>query len=297
MLTCNCPPHPVTGVCMKCASGETLRSLSSYDPTDEGKLLRVSKSSFMGYLYCPRQYFMDRVLLKDIKKPATTAMTRGTEVHDALDDFYDRWNGEQTLYPMFDQLGNVYRNMATLEQQRLDAWGAEYFAPYEHEELRVYYHEEYDIVIVGKIDGVLIAPDEEFAILELKTGTTNENKITKTRKELAFYYMVLKDMDDIEATRFVYVLPDADNHTFVNKLMQQKNKTVWVGDDGGMTVIEKVNQRTLNSFRVSFEKFLQQIQNEEWAMNWDDWRCPQWCSYSMACEEEITGISYAEGFV
>lgn len=289
---CDCVIHPVTGVCMKCADGETLRRLSSYDPTEEGKVLRVSKSSYMGYLYCPRQYFMDRVLLKDIKKPETTAMRRGTEVHDALDEFYDRWDGEQTLYPMFEQEGSVYQIMAELEQQRLDNWGVEYFAPYEHEDLRTYYHEEYDIVIVGKIDGVLIAPDDEYAILELKTGTTNANKITKTRKELAFYHMVLQDMDDIDATKFVYVLPDADNFSFANKLLQQKNKTVWVGENGGMTVIEKVNKRTLNAFRESFKKFLQQIRNEEWNMNWDDWRCPQWCAYSMACEEEITGVTF-----
>jgi hypothetical protein len=59
-----------------------------------------------------------------------------------------------------------------------------------------------------------------------------------------------------------------------------------------MTIVEKVNMRSVTSFKASFESFLERIRNEEWDMNWDDWRCPQWCAYFMSCEEEISGVVF-----
>ena len=273
------------------ASVEQLDQYSSYDPTEEGKILRVSKSSFMNYLYCPRQYYWDKVILKDLKVPPTEAMVRGSFVHKSLEDCYENWGGEHHLLHLFPP-DEVCVTLAQLEQERLEGWGIEHFAPTEFEEKRVYYHTEYDIVIVGFIDAVVRHEDGTLAILELKTGTTNDSKLSKTRKELCFYRMVLEDMDGEIATRFIYVLPDADNIDFLRKLQSQKAKTVWTGEDAGMTIVEKVNMRSVTSFRASFESFLERIKNEEWEMNWDDWRCPQWCAYFMSCEEEISGVVF-----
>lgn len=290
---CECSPHPVTGICMIHATPEVLSLHSSYDPTEEGKILRVSKSSFMNYEYCPRQYYWDKVILKDMRMPPSEAMTRGTFVHDALEDFYDAWDGQHNLKPLFPE-GDVCETLAELEEERLKAWGIKYFAPVEVEEKRVYYHEKYDIVLVGKIDGVLRHEDGTLAILELKTGNSNESKITKTRKELCFYRMVINDMDDELATRFVYVMPDATNEKLLNKLQGQKSKTVWIGKDAGLTMVEKVNKRSVTSFEKAFESFLERIRNYEWGMNWDDWRCPVWCAYVMSCEEEVSGVVFDE---
>lgn len=291
MTSCECVIHPITNICMKCADDETLREHSSYDPTEEGKVLRVAKSSFMNYEYCPRQYYWDKVILKDLRMPASEAMIRGTYIHQGLEDFYESWEGQHHLKPLFPP-DEVFETLAELEQQRLEAWGIEYFAPVEVEKKRVYYNEKYDIVITGMIDGVVRHEDGTLAILELKTGNSNAGKITKTRKELCFYRMVIEDMDGEVATRFIYVLPDATSEKLLRSLQSQKNKTVWVGEDAGITLVEKVNMRSVSSFNSRFESFLERIRNEEWDMNWDDWRCPQWCSYVMSCEEEVAGVSF-----
>ena len=286
---CECDPHPIVGVCMLHATLEELDEHSSYDPTEENKVLRVSKSSFMNYEYCPRQYYWDKVILKDLRMPPSDAMVRGSYVHKSLEDFYEAWQGEHHLMPLFPT-GEVCETLAELEQERLDGWGVENFAPVEYEVKRVYYNAEYDIVISGFIDALVRHEDGTLSILELKTGTTNESKLRKTHKELCFYRMVLEDMDGEIATRFIFVLPDATDEKLLAKLMGQKAKTVWTGSDAGMTVVEKVNMRSVTSFKQRFESFLERIKNHEWEMNWDDWRCPQWCPYHMSCEEEMMGI-------
>lgn len=290
-MGCDCVIHPDTGVCMKCATDEQLYELSSYDPTDEGKVLRVSKSSFMNYEYCPRQYYWDKVILKDLRMPPSEAMVRGTYVHQGLEDFYEVWDGQHHLIPLFPE-DEVFETLAQLEQRRLEEWGIEHFPPVEAEKKRIYYNEKYDIVITGMIDGVVRHEDGTLAILELKTGNSNESKISKTRKELCFYRMVLNDMDGELATRFIYVLPDATDSKLLQSLLSKKSKTVWVGKEAGITMVEKVNKRSVSSFESRFEGFLERIRNHEWEMNWDDWRCPQWCSFNMSCEEEIAGVGF-----
>jgi ATP-dependent helicase/DNAse subunit B len=276
---------------MKCATDEQLSELSSYDPTDEGKVLRVSKSSFMNYEYCPRQYYWDKVILKDLRMPPSDAMVRGTYVHQGLEDFYETWDGQHHLIPLFPE-DEVFETLAQLEQRRLEEWGIEHFPPVEAEKKRIYYNEKYDIVITGMIDGVVRHEDGTLAILELKTGNSNQSKISKTRKELCFYRMVLNDMDGELATRFIYVLPDATDSKLLQSLLSKKSKTVWVGKEAGITLVEKVNKRSVSSFESRFEAFLERIRNHEWEMNWDDWRCPQWCSFNMSCEEEIAGVTF-----
>jgi hypothetical protein len=66
---------------------EELKANSSYDPTEHGKLLKLSKSSFMTYSKCPRQFWMQKVVLKDLRVPATEEMERGTRIHTGLETY------------------------------------------------------------------------------------------------------------------------------------------------------------------------------------------------------------------
>ncbi len=290
--TCGKNHNPITRICMHCATPHQLTQVSSYDPTEDGKVLRVSKSSFMGYLYCPRQYWWERVELKDMRFPPTEAMLRGTEVHDAVENLYEAWEGTSSVRHLLPE-GQVYDTIAQLEEARMGHWGITSWEPIEVEQKRVYWSEEYNCVFVGKIDGVFLTPEGTICIFELKTGSFNDRKVAKTRKELCFYRQMLIDMGETRPiTHFAYMGPDAVNEKFLDRLRKQKGKTVICGEDSGILLIEKVNQRSINTFEKDFLDFRLQIGEEKWPMKWSDYVCPQWCNFSMACESELTGVDF-----
>ena len=272
------------------ATAAELMANSSYDPTDEDKILRVSKSSFMAYLYCPRKYWWEKVQLKDIRPPATPAMIRGIKVHDALEKLYDVWEGQQYLRPLFDldEHTECIQAIADMEERRMEEWGVEFFKPYEVEEKRCFYDEEYDIVIVGKIDGVLNHPEGGLCILELKTGNFNDNKISKTRLELCFYERMVRLMgEEKPVTHFALMGPDADNEKMLNKLLNTRGKVVMSGKTQGIMFVEKVTSRSMNRFSEKFADAMQRLKDEDWSMNWNDYTCPEWCDFNLACEQEL----------
>ncbi len=285
--------HDETGICMASATDEELLEVSSYDPTEPGKILRVSKSSFMSYLYCARKYYWEKVALKDLRMPATELMIRGGDIHKGYEDLNENWEGQHSLRSLLPQDFDepAYDSLAELEEQRLEAWGIEYFKPIEAEVKRVYYDAKNDVVIVGLLDGLARHPDGGLCIMELKTGTFNDGKISRTRRELCFYRKVLMDMGITEPiTHFCYIGPDANNQKFIDSMLKSPSKEVWVGSECGITIVEKVNKRSVTSFETTFDEFLVNIHGEEWPMSWDDWMCPQWCAFCASCEAEITGI-------
>ena len=291
-MDCDCVQHPVTGICMLCADDKTLLENSSYDPTEEGKMLRVSKSSFMSYSYCPRQYWWEKVELKGMRFPPTEAMLPGTEVNDAVEDLYNNWEGTHSVRHLMPE-GPVYDTIAQLETARMEYWGIDSWSPIEVERKRVYYSQEHDCVFSGKIDGVYQMPDGNICVFELKTGSFNDRKISKTRRELCFYRQMLIDMGETRPiTHFAYMGPDASNPDFVEKLRKQRGKAVFTGYDAGVLLIEKVNQRSVNGFEKAFKDFRAKIGAHKWPMKWDDFTCPQWCNFAMACETEITGVDF-----
>tara|TARA_Y100000004_G_C8949876_1_gene427960 strand:+ start:272 stop:1207 length:936 start_codon:yes stop_codon:yes gene_type:complete len=76
--------YPVKGM-------EGLESTYSWHPgLPKNIILRVSKTSLGDFGFCAQQYFIKRVL--GVKEEATDAMTRGSNVHDATEDFYNEVN-------------------------------------------------------------------------------------------------------------------------------------------------------------------------------------------------------------
>ena len=57
-----------------------------YPGFDLDAMMRVSKSSHNAFGFCQHQYFIKYVL--GVKEPSNDAMTRGSNVHDAIDDWY-----------------------------------------------------------------------------------------------------------------------------------------------------------------------------------------------------------------
>jgi hypothetical protein len=308
-------------------SSEELRKNSSYDPNDEEEkpLLRISKSSFIGYDMCPRKYWWEKVQLKHQRMPATPAMIRGGFVHKNLEMMYDNWDGQSVLAPLIpegrDDIAN--ENLVFLEECRIQKWGVENFMPDEYEVKHMVWDADYEVVLVGMIDGVLVHPDGGLCIYELKTGNMAGNKMTKTRKELCYYTRLLQLMGETRPiTHFAYLCPDAENHKFIAELcgwgiyqeVDGKKKRVgwdedrvlmseagWLDSDSkrevaigkggkGLLVIEKLNKRSITSFEKTYGQVVEGIKSHEWNMKWNDYFCPAWCEFAMSCESELNGL-------
>ena len=153
--------------------------------------VRLSKSAFMTYLGCPRKYWWGNVA--EIRSPQNHFMAHGTAVHRALENLYGNWKNENG--DEFADLGlidwedesihhphllwnkdqqQIYSDslisLWQLENERLERWGQEHFAPVEFEVKHVVNHPDSNFLLVGKIDGVHRHPDGGLVITELKTG-------------------------------------------------------------------------------------------------------------------------------
>ena len=70
--------------------GTSLLSSYGYHPVEGNlpdHLMRVSKSSLNTFQFCEQQYFIKYIL--GVKETENDAMRRGTNVHDAIEDFYE----------------------------------------------------------------------------------------------------------------------------------------------------------------------------------------------------------------
>ena len=146
---------------------------SSYDPSEDGKVLRASKSSFMCYNKCPRLYWWRYIKLRDLHIPATPLMIKGSDIHNAVDGMYDDCPSivhVRKALPSGTEYDAAYDAIAELEEQRREDWGDDFFLPLEHEEKWEVWDDFNEVLLVGKCDGVLQHPDGGLCLLELKTG-------------------------------------------------------------------------------------------------------------------------------
>ena len=100
----------------------------------------------------------------------------------------------------------------------------------------------------------------------------------------------LMDVKD-EITHFYYLTPDCDNATFVQKVMDKKKPPeIFMGETQGLAIIEPVSKRSINAFTKSLKVAIDGLRGQEWPMKWNDFTCPQWCDYSISCDNERLGM-------
>tara|TARA_R100000008_G_scaffold980_2_gene839 strand:+ start:18898 stop:19761 length:864 start_codon:yes stop_codon:yes gene_type:complete len=271
---------------------------SSYAP-GEG-ILRVSKSSFMTMLMCPRQFWW-RYVSGLPRPPPSEAMLRGTAIHTvhevALLKGPEAVLGAAEKEGVEDDPG--VGSMVSLIHQIADHLGGLDVVESEvkHEDYETLSTEEGDIEIVwvGMIDGILRHPDGGLILVELKTGNMNMGKLGRTRKELTFYRRMLKNLGYDEITHYLYITPDyeIDSSGTTDKLLLEGTKSgkhVWLGEDSGIAILEPVTVRSINALEKSLSATIASIISQDWPMNWNEYFCPQWCDFSSSCEAELTGL-------
>ena len=263
---------------------------SSYDPTEENKVLRLSKSSFMGYRMCPRQYQWKYIIMKDIRTPPNEAMLRGTDIHEAYDEMWaEEFDEPRDALPTGTEHDLIYDVIADIETQRRDLWGDSY-RPIATEQKIEVWDEEHEVLLVGIMDGLFVHPEGGLCVFELKTGSMNEGKLSRTRQELHFYERLLELSGETRpVTHFAYLSPDCENPDFVTKVMNKRGKEVLIGDTQGILIIEPATKRGRTNFEKHLSNTITSLKAHEWPMKWNDYFCPQWCEFHLSCEEELTG--------
>lgn len=269
-------------------------AVSSYNPS-KGDILRISKSSLMGYMKCPRQFYWAYVA--DVPRPpATEEMIRGTHIHTvmeagllespermlevAVEQGVEEDDGVDSMHLLLHQIAHDLGGFEVVE------------AEVKHE-----VYEEFDghpIIWVGLIDGVLRHPDGGLILVELKTGNMGMGKLGRTRKELVYYTRLLRQLGYDEVTHFLYVTPDYEIPEDGNdKLLLEGNKrgkTMWLGPERGFALLEPVLERSFNAFEESLYNTIDSLTSHQWPMKWNDYFCPMWCDFSLNCEAELNGV-------
>lgn len=269
-------------------------AVSSYNPSN-GDILRISKSSLMGYMKCPRQFYWGYVA--DVPRPpATEEMIRGTHIHTVM---------EAGLLESPERMLEVAVEQGVEEDEGVDSMHlllhqiAHDLGGFEVVEAEVK-HEVYEefnghpIIWVGLIDGVLRHPDGGLILVELKTGNMGTSKLGRTRKELVYYTRLLRQLGYDEVTHFLYISPDYEIPEDGNdKLLLEGNKrgkTMWLGPERGFALLEPMLERSYNAFEESLYDTIDSLTSHQWPMKWNDYFCPMWCDFSLNCEAELNGV-------
>ena len=134
-------------------------------------------------------------------------------------------------------------------------------------------------------------PEGGIVIVELKTGNMGAGKLTRTRKELCFYYNMLTALGHENITHFMYLTPDCLNEKFLTDMMNSPKKEVYVGEEQGVSMIEKINGRSLSAFTKTYNNIISSLKSRRWNMKWNDYFCTTWCDFHLSCDGEITGMT------
>ena len=267
---------------------------SSYKP--DGEILRVSKSSYMTYSMCPRQFYW-RYVADVPSPPPSEAAIRGTIVHSAMEHgiLGEPEDMERYLIAEGMEEDRGAKNLASLIHSIASDLGS--FDVVEAE-VKHQVYEEFTtqsgmtpIIWVGMIDGVLRHPQGGLIVVELKTGKMNMGKLGRTRKEMVFYTRMLKKMGYDEVTHFLYLTPDyevVEGDKLLNEY-KKRGKTMWLGENGGYALLEPVTTRSINAFEQSLYDTIDSLKLQDFHMNWNEYFCPVWCVFHLNCESELTG--------
>lgn len=278
----------------------TYNPLELDDGDENAPQLKMSKSSFVLYNMCPRKYWWNYIGLPDVRPPPSEAMVRGSAIHKAMEPLIHAPSDEKMIalgnlsaevQGISDDLGfKMTKELLVELEEKIGPWEL-----LQAEVKMTVYDERMDIWLVGAIDGLIqtIEDKPKVILVELKTGNFNDGKLSRTRRELAYYTHMMHLIGDWPTpTHFLYIAPDATNEKTLMKLMGQKKKVVGSGLTQGMFMLEPISLRTINAFMRVYEKTVGELKQREWPMKWNDYFCTQYCDYVVQCEPEWAGLAF-----
>ena len=269
---------------------------------DETKILRVTKSSYGTFGWCPQQYYLEK--FKGLRGETVDHHIRGLNVHDMMEWFWDNFTGKEEALALIasgdiDAAKAVFHDAIPQppepyefgEDEQIHQWVEWQFhrllftngiqwepvaieANIQATRFVEVNGEHIPIHMNGFIDG-LFADEDGFALIELKTGKYNKHKPTAMRKEMQFYKMMLEHSPHYEylpITHWGWEFPGGG----IN------------GGDGPTVFYEetkKGGRYAATSVEKGLVRLLEAHMNMEFPPDpgFDDFKCG-WCSFQEHCE-------------
>jgi len=233
---------------------------------DSLPILKISKSSFGSFQWCPKKYQFNYIEQKP--QDTTEAMYKGTIAHNAREAFFDEFDISKaenmthdeltnycyTLFPL-DEMSPMYETIATYEAKRfMDAkeeGTLDNFLPVINEETidakitirredfpSIRLERDYVVHLQGIIDR-MFQEGNAYIPMELKTGQWKDYKKTMMRKEMAFYKLLFENclderIEELGLTRdnaithWAWYYP-ASNHMYVEEAKKSSETAVLKG--------------------------------------------------------------------
>ena len=295
---------------------------STYNPEEvtDDKILRVSKSSMVQYNMCPRQYWWNKIALPDLRLPSSDAAIRGSAIHQVMEDALRDVSDNTKLVLGIDNRtawDDLFHSHSIAQDVELDGgvdslkeilsaiiedWGELEIVELEDKHEMPYTvewtHEgdtgQTDCILVGMVDGLFRMPDGNLVVVELKTGSANNGKLSRTRKELCYYRKLLMLKGYEAPTHFLTIFPDADDPKFLTQMMNKKKTEIYMGETKGLAVLEPVGKRSITAMENTLSNSVKGIMSQEWPIKWNEYFCTQWCEFHLSCNEELLGVNNDE---
>jgi len=197
----------------------------NYTDDDADPVLKITKSSYGSYKWCPKKYEFSYPLR--LPQDTSEAMIKGTVIHNNRETFFDEFDMLKAedlshseliqynmgLYPI-DDYGDIYKTMANFEAQRfVDAREQDKldtFLPVINEEIlnaeiripfdlnpKCILDRDYTVHLQGIIDR-MFEDNGKYIPIELKTGPWKDYKLTGMRAEMSFYKMLIDNAPEYE---------------------------------------------------------------------------------------------------
>mgnify|MGYP003138293251 FL=1 len=267
---------------------------------DSLPILKITKSSFMGFKWCPKKYEFNYIEQKP--QDTTEAMYQGTLVHNAREDFFNEFdiakaenlsseellNYCYTLFPL-DEMSYMYETIASFEANRfLDAkeeGTLDSFLPVINEatlnaklEIRredfptIRLERDYVVHLQGIIDR-MFEVEEGYIPMELKTGKYNHSsKASNMRLEMAFYKLLFDNAtdEDIESLG----------------LTRDKDIThwAWFFPKNNVMHLEEVKKASTTALMKRLANLVHAYERGVFPTDYKPRSCPN-CSYYSICDE------------
>lgn len=276
-----------------------------WNPDAEGgPVLKITKSSLGSFNFCQESYRMNYNPLGEgkVKQEVNAAMIRGTDIHNAQEDFWKAMDIEKAM-PLIDDPSALVKHFRTYYPEGKDeeskdiyramsAWNAERFlecvtegtidlfkpvgneicldAEYEINGIRVH--------LQGIIDRVFL-DNGGYIPLELKTGPWKDSKKTHMRKEMAFYQLLFEECDE-------QTLIDAGLDPSIGI-----THWGWFYPASNYIYVEEVKKRSMTSVLNSMQKLVDAYLTQTFTASPFYKKCDK-CGYKTACEAAGGGVNY-----
>ena len=189
-----------------------------WNPTEDGPILKITKSSLGSFQFCPLNYHYG--YREEIRQKTSPAMIKGTIIHNAQEDFWKMVNVKDALefkdepmklqkhfrsiYPEApeEDYEDIYRAMTAYNTERflecIEEETLDNFIPVGNEiklNARFTTEDGVEVHLQGIIDRIFFE-NGGYIPMELKTGPWKDTKKTNMRKEMAFYKLLFENATD-----------------------------------------------------------------------------------------------------